>query len=223
MSTTTTRRDLLRFGTTAAAYAAGASIVTGGIALTSQAKGAAPAGVSSGFTHALAALAAAERVSDRYQETVYEPTRLRWLAAKDAVPHVVIEPSPMWKMSPTFWSTDHPRAMTLAKELVEDNPRTSKRDDVVRARKLVAADRRRTRAVERAARASGIGAACDESDRLYGLMVAAEDAVCAYPATSLADLEAKLAFFLERDLAQNDGNMELVLADARRLLAKEGR
>ena len=223
MNTTTTRRNLLRFGTTAAAYAAGASIVTGGIALASEAKGAAPASVSPGFTHALAALAAAERVSDRYQETVYEPTRLRWLAAKDAVPHVVIEPSPMWKMSPTFWSTDHPRAMTLAKELVEDNPRTSKRDDVVRARKLVAADRRRTRAVERAARASGIGAACDESDRLYGLMVAAEDAVCAYPATSLADLEAKLAFFLERDLAQNDGNMELVLADARRLLAKEGR
>jgi len=40
MSTTTTRRDLLRFGTTAAAYAAGASIVTGGMALASQAKGA---------------------------------------------------------------------------------------------------------------------------------------------------------------------------------------
>ncbi len=54
-------------------------------------------------------------------------------------------------------------------------------------------------------------------------MVKAEDAVCAYPATSLADLEAKLAFFLERDLAQNDGNMELVLADARRLLVQEGR
>lgn len=41
MTNTTTRRDLLRLGTTAAAYAAGASIVTGGIALASQAKGAA--------------------------------------------------------------------------------------------------------------------------------------------------------------------------------------
>lgn len=40
MDTNTTRRNLLRFGTTAAAYAAGASIVTGGIALASQAKGA---------------------------------------------------------------------------------------------------------------------------------------------------------------------------------------
>lgn len=39
---TTTRRNLLRIGTTAAVYAAGASIVTGGIALASQAKGAEP-------------------------------------------------------------------------------------------------------------------------------------------------------------------------------------
>lgn len=72
-------------------------------------------------------------------------------------------------------------------------------------------------------KASGIDAKGDESDRLYDIMVAAEDAVCAYPASNLADLEAKLAFFQERDLAQNDGNMGLVLADARRLLAQEGR
>ena len=39
---TTTRRDLLRFGTSAAAYAAGAAIVTGGIALAGEAKGAVP-------------------------------------------------------------------------------------------------------------------------------------------------------------------------------------
>jgi hypothetical protein len=223
METNTTRRNLLRFGTTAAAYAAGASIVTGGIALAPQAKGAAPAGVSTGLRQAFAALAAAERVSTHYAETVHEPTRLRWLAAKDAVPHVVIPPSANWRMAPDFWSTDHPRAMALAKELVADNPRMSRRDDVTRARKLIAADHRRARAVERIGKAYGIGACCDESDRLFGLMVEAEDAVCAYPAASLADLEAKLAFFLERDLAQNDGNIELILADARRLRAQEGR
>lgn len=223
MNTDTTRRNLLRFGTTAAAYAAGASIVTGGIALASPAKGAAAVGISPGLQQALTALAAAERVSARYQETVYEPTRLRWLAAKDAVPHVVIAPSTNWRMSPDFWSTNHPRALTLAKELVADNPRASKRDDVVRARKLIAADHRRARAIEQAGKTSGIGQCCDESDRLYGLMVEAEDAVCAYRAANLADLEAKLAFFLKRDLAQNEGNMALVLADARLLLAREGR
>lgn len=41
---TTTRRGLLCLGTTAAAYAAGATIVTGGIALASQAKGGQPVG-----------------------------------------------------------------------------------------------------------------------------------------------------------------------------------
>jgi len=223
MNTTTTRRNLLRFGTTAAAYAAGASIVTGGIALASQAKGAAPVGISSGLAQAFATLAAAERTSTRYHEDVFEPTRLRWLAAKDAVPHATIEPSAAWKMSPAFWSTDHPRALALAKDLVADNPRTSKRDDVVRARKLIAAEHRRNRAITQVRKASGIDTQGDESDRLYDIMVAAEDAVCAYPALNLADLEAKLAFFKERDLAQNEGNMALVVADARRLLAQEGR
>jgi hypothetical protein len=223
MSTTTTRRNLLRFGTTAAAYAAGASIVTGGIALASQAKGAAPAGVSPGLRQAFAALADAERVSTEYHETIYEPTRLRWLAAQDAVPHTIIAPLTVWRGSPTFWGTDNPHAIKFAKEMVGDNPRTSKKGDVIRARKLIAADHRRTRTIARVRGATDIDRRGDESNRLYGLMVDAEDAVCAYPAASLADLEAKLAFFAERDLAQNDGNIELVLADARRLLAQEAR
>lgn len=223
MDTNTTRRNLLRFGTTAAAYAAGASIVTGGIALASQAKGAAPVGVSPGFKQALASLASAERLSTRYHETVYEPTRLRWLAAEDAVPHVVIAPSAVWRGSPTFLSTDNDHAIKLAKEMIKDNPRTSKKGDVIRARKLIAADHRRSRALAQARKATDLDRRGDESERLYDLMVAAEDAVCAYPASNLADLEAKLAFFHERDLAQNDGNMALVLTDARRLLSQEGR
>lgn len=222
MDTNTTRRNLLRFGTTAAAAAA-ASIVTGGIALASHAKGAGPAGVSPGLHQALAALAAAERTSSRYTETVYEPARARWLAAKEALPHVVIPPSAEWRMSPDFWSTDSERALALAKGLAAAEPRTSKRGDVVRARKLLAADHRRARAIAQAGKTSGVMDACDEAERLGDLVVAAEDAVCAYPASSLADLEAKLAFFLERDLAQNEGNMALVLADARHLLAQEGR
>jgi hypothetical protein len=42
MKATTTRRNLLRIGTAAAAYVAGASIVTGGVAIVSQAKGVEP-------------------------------------------------------------------------------------------------------------------------------------------------------------------------------------
>ncbi|WP_277983661.1 hypothetical protein [Sphingomonas faeni] len=223
METNTTRRNLLRFGTTAAVYAAGASIVTGGIALASQAKSATPPGISPGLHQAIAALAAAERASTRYTETTYEPARARWLAAKEAMPHVIVPPSAEWRMAPDFWSTGSERALALAKGLVAEEPRTSRRGDVVRARKLLAADHRRARAIARAGKTSGLMDACDEAERLGDLVVAAEDAVCAYPASGLADLEAKLAFFTERDLAQNEGNMALVLADARRLLAQEGR
>ena len=42
----TTRHTLLRFGTTTVAYAAGAALVTGGMALASQAKGADMTGVA---------------------------------------------------------------------------------------------------------------------------------------------------------------------------------
>lgn len=94
---------------------------------------------------------------------------------------------------------------------------------MIRARKLIAANHRRARAIDQVHKTSGIGPRCEESDRLLEIMVEAEDAVCAYPASNLADLEAKLAFFEERDLAKNDGNMALVLADARRLLAQKGR
>lgn len=57
MGTTTTRRNLLRIGTTAAAYAAGASIVTGGVALASQAKGASTSAYESAFARWKANLA----------------------------------------------------------------------------------------------------------------------------------------------------------------------
>lgn len=221
--TQTTRRNLLRIGTTAAAYAAGAAIVTGGAALASQAKGATPTGLSPGFAQALAAFAAAQRNASSHEALIVGPTRARWLAAKDAVPHATIAPGSSWRGSHVFWSTDNYQALSIAKGIVADHPRTSRTHDVIRARKLVAADHRRARAIARVGRTTGIHAAIDESDRLGDLLVAAEDAVCAFPATTLGDLEAKLAFFVERDLAQNDGNVELALADVRRLLSQEGR
>lgn len=46
MSINTPHRHMLRFGTTAIAYAAGAAIVSGGMALASQAKGADMTGVA---------------------------------------------------------------------------------------------------------------------------------------------------------------------------------
>ncbi len=220
---TTTRRNLLRIGTTAAAYAAGATIVTGGVALASQAKGAAPTGVSPGMAEALANLRTVERAANHHEETVFDPIRTRWLAAKNAVPHHVVEPSANWTGSPSFWSTDNPTAIGLAETLVSSNPRTSRRGDVVRARKLIAADYRRSRAITRIGKASGIDAAHEECDRYSDLLVAAEQAVCVHPAANLSDLDAKLAVYRERDLGGEGGKLDLLTADVRRLLAQEGR
>ncbi len=223
MNTTTTRRNLLRFGTTAAAYAAGASIVTGGIAIASGAKGATLDGVSPDLTHAIAAFAAAEHASARYETTVYEPARLRWVAAKEAVPHTVVAPSPNWKMSPDFWSTANREALAIAHGLVSTHPRTSTNPDVIRARNLIAAKRRRDRAVDRTGASVGIGPCCEESDRLSDQAADAASSVAAFPAKTLADIEAKMAFIIKHDMEPNGGMMEHMLADARHLLAQGAR
>lgn len=77
MDINTTRRNLLRIGTTAAAYAAGASIVTGGIALASQAKGATlPAVDRTEWDRAFKAMLAANAVSDAAE--------VQWDCAKEA-------------------------------------------------------------------------------------------------------------------------------------------
>lgn len=223
MKNTTTRRNLLRIGTTAAAYAAGASIVTGGVALASQAKGETLEGVSPDLTKAIATFAAAEQASAQYEATVYEPARLRWLAAKEAVPHTVVAPSPNWKMSPDFWSTDNREALAIAHGLVSTHPRTSTNPDVIRARNLIAAKRRRDRTVDRTGASVGIGPCCEESDRLSDQAADAASSVAAFPARSLADIEAKMAFIIKHDMEPNGGMMEHILADTRRLLGKEGR
>jgi len=89
MTQTTTRRDLLRFGTSAVAYVAGAAIVTGGIALASEAKGA--TGASPSLLDLMARYHSADEKYDRLAEQL-QPARDRWqaaiTAARSSVPHV---------------------------------------------------------------------------------------------------------------------------------------
>jgi len=67
---TTTRRNLLRIGTTAVAYVAGATIVTGGTVLTSRAEAAAPTAArahwDTAFAKMLSACAADDAINARY-------------------------------------------------------------------------------------------------------------------------------------------------------------
>lgn len=220
--TNTTRRGLIRLTTTAAACVAGASIVSGGAILAGQAKGAALAGVSPGLALALRTYADADRRSDAYHTTAYEPARLRYLAAREATPHTVLAPLSGSNVAPAFWSTDNREAMAVARALAATNPRTSTNPDHKQARNLVAADHRRNRQIRAAGKASGIDACRIESDRLGNLACDAANAVRAYLVATLADSEAKLAFMVGQGIGQGDGDMALVLADARRLLGNAG-
>ena len=74
-------------------------------------------------------------------------------------------------MSATFWSTDNKQALDIAKGLVADNPRTSKNGDVIRARKLLAADHRRARAIAEIGKTTGAMDAHAELDRLDAIVV----------------------------------------------------
>ncbi len=186
-------------------------------------KGAAPASVSPGLARALEAVATAERASTRFQQTVYEPTRLRYLAAREAVPHTVLAPVPGSEVSPSFWATNSREGMAVAKAIANTHPRTSTRPDVVQARRLLAADHRRSRRVQATSKTTGFAGCFDETNRLCEAVADAEGAVSAYPAASLADIEAKMAFIIKRDMEPNGGMMEHMLADTRHLLAQEGR
>jgi hypothetical protein len=82
VKTNTTRQTLLRFGTTTVAYAAGAALVTGGMALASQAKGADMTGVARFPQHRVSgALAAyAKRpafFASPYDEAIFHIRSLR--------------------------------------------------------------------------------------------------------------------------------------------------
>jgi hypothetical protein len=84
MTQTTTRRDLLRFGTSAAAYAAGAAIVTGGVAIASEATGAVP--TNPRLRRLIALHDQANAAANRFTDMVEEPARAACAAAVEALP-----------------------------------------------------------------------------------------------------------------------------------------
>jgi hypothetical protein len=73
----TTRRNLMRFGTTTIAYAAGAALVTGGMALASQAKGADMTGVARFPQRARPTLPRPAVFESRYTEAIFHIRNLR--------------------------------------------------------------------------------------------------------------------------------------------------
>lgn len=211
----TNRRDLLRLGT-----ATGVSVAVLGLAAPSLAAGASPS-VSPALTSLMAEFEAVNATIDRFYAEVFNPAVDRSKALRAAIPHVTIPPSPNWRGDPTFWSTDHPEGVAMGKRLVALEPRTSKRSDVVCARKLVAAMRRRDRAAKQADQTSGVTAASEREEALYVPYRRLKASIHAFPVRSLADLQAKLAFIERDDGMDGEDLLPLVIADLARLSAGE--
>ncbi len=224
--TTTTRRNLLRFGTTAAAYAAGASIVTGGIALASQATGAALT-VSPQLAKLLTDRDAADAVLDKWYEAVWNPAVDRSVAIATAIPHVeLVTPAlPGSPTAPITWSTANSLSVGHARGIAgipaqrqnQGAAWQARRRD---ARKFVAAHLRRERAIGQAGRETKILRV--EEDKLWEPITRCDRAIECFPATSLEDLSAKLAH-LEKVGSEPDGLLGTIQADVRRLLTQEAR
>lgn len=223
---TTTRRDLLRLGTSAAAYAAGAAIVTGAAALASEAKGATP-GVSPELSRLIADHKEADDRINQFYRTTYNPAIDRHRAMTDAIPHVEREVPALSPAAPPLrWSTadphtiGHPKSIALHPlEGQSQSPAWQARRR--EARSFYAAVLRRQRALAKAGRDSGAHAVAVREDELWVPIAEARLAIHNYPVASIADLAAKLAFIEDDNGMDGDDLLPLVMADVARLSGGE--
>lgn len=222
--TATTRRDLLRIGTSAAAYAAGAAIVTGGIALAGEAKGATPA-VSPALTALIAEVDRLVAASDDLHERVYMPARVRWLAAKEeaqrSLPHTSVQLGNSVSGQPVVWTTADRSQVAMAKTMArrKADPGPFPAGHISAARTLTAAHLRRERAIAAATNSRQLTAIMEQCDAFGEAIAEAEERVADFAASTLADLHAKVAFMHRRDLGNGMDRVATVLADLNRLVA----
>jgi len=224
VKTTTTRRDLLRLGTTAAAYAAGASIVTGGVAIASKARGAAPA-VSPQLAKLLRDYARADKALAHFYETVHNPAVDREAAMREACPdieHDIPMTGGQTRMFTTAKSMDVAQARHIAKSKMSaecSHPNwPAKRQG---ARAFYVAHLRRERAFAGIRRTCRIDAITAREATLLAPYTAAVAGIAAFPIATVADLDAKMAHLLENRTSHDNDLFDTIQADVRRLLTRE--
>ena len=222
---TTTRRSLIRLGTIAAAYAAGAAIITGGIAAVSTAKGAEPA-ISPALAKLLAHYAAADARLDRFYAEAWNPACDRCNAIVEAIPHVEKESAPLdGTSSAVRWSTADKHSIGHARGIASIPNRLQSQTEAWQrrrreARSFYAAHLQRERALARAHRETGLDAADAEERILDAAANAHYDAITAFPCLTIADLAAKLDH-IDRSGTEPLNLLQIVVADVRRLSGGE--
>lgn len=241
MTQTATRRDLLRIGTSAAAYAAGAAIVTGGVALATQAKGA--TGASPRLLDLMARYHSADEKYDRLAEQL-QPARDRWQdaisAARSSVPHVEMS----CDLAGVPHSNGGTRTYTTANNMdvacAAVSAKTKRFADdgytdgqyrlfALKRRFHEAAQERDAQiaaAVAKAQSENDLRGIAAQEDAAYDVVSACGSDVIEYQPRSLADLSAKLAFYKATAVVPDEALLEHVMADVAALSAyttQEGR
>ncbi|MBI0477496.1 hypothetical protein D9601_19355 [Sphingomonas sp. MA1305] len=233
MTTNTTRRSLLRLGTGALAYGAGAAAVAGGFAIAGEAKGAAPQRVSPELAKLIADYARADAILTRWYDEVWNPAVEANRAAREAVPHTAIpvkgyrnvlgEDTPPHTFS-TASRTDVARCkgiMSIPADLQSTDPRWQ--DTRRAARRLIIATKWRERKFARIERQWLALRLREQEDALWPAAHAATDAILAFPVASAADLSAKLDHMEQVGTCESDpeGYQRIVREDVQRLFGKE--
>ncbi len=207
MTTETTRRAL--FG--------GAGLVALAAAVPAVASTmSASSGVSPALAKLIAAADEAKRQCDDFDTNTYDPLKACTDALVEAVPHVTVD----IKNSP-FWTTAEPAAVSFARDIVRGDP-GRRHPSSVQLRRLVAADLHRTRQAQRLKRQTGLRAAYDRSNALADAMATTEWDVALFPCETAADLHAKLAFMMARQMDDGVAVLDVLLPDAARIANKEG-
>ncbi len=220
MTQTTTRRGLLRMGTSVAAYGAGAALVAGGCALAGEAKGATPA-VSPELTRLIAEFDDHDAKLSAFYRATFNPAVERHREFVEALPHREIDGS-LAGDGRRMWSTANRMDVAEARGIAT-MPTSGQSitplwlDKRRRARSFYAASLRRQRAIDRAERDTGAFAAGLAEDERLGTMRLLREGIYGFAVTGPADLAAKLAFIERTDGMEGEDLLPLMLADARRL------
>ena len=165
-----------------------------------------------GVSPALAALIAEaeqrEAVADRYERDVYGPAYARCEAAREAIPHTTFTVDDGGYTYSTFnrAQVDRCTAAVERQRLDRGDPQ----------RRLVAAHKWRQRAIGRVHRASGLDVAYPEACRLGDAAADAANAVTRFPAATLPDLAAVVAFMESRGSLGDDDCVAALAAGIRR-------
>lgn len=233
MNTNTTRRSLLRLGTGALAYGAGAAAVAGGLAIAGEAKGATPQRISPELARLLDQYAVADRTLDRWYGTTWNPATDAHRAAAEAIPHTTIpvqgyrnvlgEDTP-----PHTYSTANPHdvarckgIMSIPADLQSTDPRWQ--DTRRAARRLTTAAKWRERKLARLDRQWNVLGLRAQEDALWMPIHAATDAILAFPVANALDLGAKLDHmeYVGTFESYPDKYQQIVRDDVRRLSGGE--